>query len=176
MTKKPLSLPEMHELERILSDLFLHIWSIKTVYPLAEHIQYPKIPWILAQSAVLHLHKALFEGSTEATFGGRECDILVSYPNGERRKAEVKGTGESAFEEFVQKDIEADFLVWVHFGEYFQGRGGVTIYCLPEPNRIYKQRKKIALSRFLADASPFGLKALKGGSLSEIVGEHSSSQ
>ncbi len=48
-------------------------------------------------------------------FGGNVSDMVVELKNSKKIKIEVKATGKSAFEFFSDKDIKADYLIWLHF-------------------------------------------------------------
>jgi hypothetical protein len=44
---------------------------------------------------------------------------------------EVKATGQTNFQEFKSKDLNANFLVWIHFGDrYLKGGSKIDIYIL----------------------------------------------
>lgn len=53
------------------------------------------------------------------SFGGKVSDMVVELKNSKKIKIEVKATGKSAFEFFSDKDIMADYLIWLHFEDFF---------------------------------------------------------
>ncbi len=164
-----MSLEEMEKLQGLVRNVFRYITDLKEKEKLAECIQYPKIPSDLSESAVVHLRSKLFEGSTGAKFGGRKADVLVQYPQIVKR-VEVKATAVHGFEAFGDRDISADYLVWIHFGTFFRREGGeVSVYCLEDPARFFSKPVKISIPSFLETVNAGTLVKLSGSSLTEIV-------
>ena len=77
-------------------------------------------------------------------------DLELETADGPAR-VEIKATAESAFQNFGEKDLKADVLVWVHFGSCFrdQNERRFVIYFLPRPKEIFPKPRKITLKRFL---------------------------
>ena len=94
----------------------------RAIDPLARHIQYPKIPSILSESIVFHLikDKKILTDLTvlEITSNHKIADIVL-HTQGGLKKVEVKSTGKNAFQYFGEKDIKADYLIWLHFNTLF---------------------------------------------------------
>jgi hypothetical protein len=152
MPKKPLTKDEIKELSNLITQVFSYLNRLKQRNQLASRIQYPKIPPVFSESIIMHLinDRKILEGLTisDVNFGGKKGDILISTNRGEVR-VEVKATAKSAFEYFGQKDITADYLTWVHFGDYFAGGNDnlIEINVIRQPSRYFKQPVKITLSK-----------------------------
>ncbi len=165
---------EIERLERILQNVFRYLAELRLKDALANRIQNPKIPRVMSESAVINIRSKLFPGSLGARFGGAVGDILLQFPDGERR-AEVKATGKQGYEKLGKKDISADYLIWIHFGSSFEdGKGGVVLYKLAKPSLVLttppnKQFLDIRINEFLKIAARQGLEEFRGSSLGEIV-------
>jgi hypothetical protein len=85
----------------------------------------------------------------DINFGGRKCDISIKTNSGQQIKIEVKATGKSAFEYFGEKDISADYLVWVSFGDFFLNttKNPVDVLVVKTPSNYFKKPIKITLSK-----------------------------
>ncbi|NWG10452.1 hypothetical protein HXY33_01685 [Candidatus Bathyarchaeota archaeon] len=149
MPKTCLRWSEIVELTDLLAQVFSAISDMHNENPLAKCIQFPKIPSILSESLCILEREKLFPGCSNANFGGRTCDIIVRFPDGTEKTAEVKATGQSAFQRLSGKDIASDFLVWVHFGRFFEDQNQeIRAYVMENPNRIFPQGKPISLKEF----------------------------
>ena len=74
------------------------------------------------------------------------------------------------FQEFKSKDLNAHFLVWIHFGDrYISGSGKVDIYVLKNPAYYFPRPKRLKLRDFLKETeeSP-DLKKFRVESLQEL--------
>ena len=114
-----LTAEELTELAALLRRVFDCISQLKAANPAAAPIQYPKLPSIFSESLVLLCGPVLFPHAKNLRRGGAVADILFEAGNITKR-VEVKATGQQAFQYFGQKDINADFLVWLAFAEFFQ--------------------------------------------------------
>ena len=138
---------------------------------MAVEIQFPKIPPVLSQSIVVHLirdrrilHQVVNVGA--AKFGSRdEADVMIV--DGSRTvRVEVKGTGSKAFEHFGEKDLRADYIVWVHFGKYFLGPANekINVITIRKPSDYFKpgriMLKNVEKSNAIADRLVFDLNEL----------------
>ena len=152
MVRNCLSKKKIIELSKLLVQVFDYLKEMKKTNRLAEKIQFPKIPPILSESLVIHLirEKRLLKLTNiqSIEFGGKECDILVKT-NSRNIKIEVKATGRSAFEYFGEKDITADFLIWVHFGDFFlnESTKNVYLFIIKNPAQYFNSPVKITLSQ-----------------------------
>ena len=144
-----LTAAELVELAALLRRAFDCIAKLKAKNPAAAPIQYPKLPSVFSESVILHCSSVLFPGARNLRRGGVSADIL--FESGKRTKrVEIKATGQQAFQYFGQKDISADFLVWLAFGECFlsQVESPIRIYVLPKPGRVFLNPMKITLATF----------------------------
>lgn len=149
MPRTCLGWSDVVELIELLTDVFSYISSRRDQNPLAKWIQFSKIPPILSESLCVLEAEKLFPGSSSAVFGGRECDVVVNFGDETRKTAEIKATGQSAFQALSNKDIAADFLVWVHFGRFFEDNNEeIRAYVVDSPGRIFTRPVKINLERF----------------------------
>ncbi len=153
MPKERLTKNEIIELSALLKEVFAYLNELKQRNQLASRIQYPKIPPIFSESMIMHLindRKILNELQTisKVEFGGKQGDVLVSSGQ-EQLRIEVKATAKSAFEYFGEKDITADYLIWVHFGDYFVGNSDklIEINVINRPSKYFKKPVKITLSK-----------------------------
>jgi len=148
--RRILTLHEMRDLVGLLRSVFSRIAEIRRDNRLARHIQFPKIPSILSESLVVHLLRSgdILPDLSGYSFslGGKRADILAERP-GETKTIEVKATGKSAFQNFVAKDVDANYIIWIHFGDYFAGAGKKTLraFVLREPKRYFSGRVYVNL-------------------------------
>lgn len=83
-----------------------------------------------------------------AHLGGDGGDIACDSPT---KRIEVKATGRSAFQHFGNKDIHADFLVWIAFADYFMPgakRQLVEVLHLRTPSKFFKKVGRVTLAEF----------------------------
>ena len=135
--------------------LFAHHAALRAQYPLAALIQYPKIPPRLTESIAIHLLNSgglgnLAEG-VRATLSHAGGDVLVSQPNGEHLRVEVKGTAGSAFQHLSEKDLDAHLLMWVHYDTCFMegGTREFTVHLILTPRKHFPRAGRITLRKFL---------------------------
>jgi hypothetical protein len=151
MPKTCLTKDQIIELLGLLKNVFRYLEDLRVEHPLAKKIQYPKLPPSLSESIVFHLIKEkriLSSNIVSVDFGGRESDLTAIAEPLRVLKIEVKSTGENAFEYFGEKDIKADFLVWVHFSSFFHGnKQSFEIHVIEKPAKYFKEPVKITLSR-----------------------------
>jgi hypothetical protein len=159
MSKKLLNAIEIGELIQTLRILFKYHQDLQNRSEVAKFIQRPKIPPFLSESLVVDLGNRGMLGSLECSdfdLSTTNGDVVAISPNG-RVKIEVKATAQSAFQLFSNKDIDADFLVWVHFNRYFEDdrNDEIEILTLQEPKRIFNQSRKITLPVFKKEGGEF---------------------
>jgi hypothetical protein len=170
-----LSPEEIDRLEGILRSVFAHLIELRKKDGLASHIQNPKIPPIMSESAIINIRSKLFPGSIRARRGGDQGDILLEFPDGKQRRVEVKATGEQGYQKFSNKDVTADFLVWIHFGTSLQnGEGGVVMHLVERPGSFLsmpqgKSALDIWIEKFLKLAPKDRRIEYSGASLTEII-------
>jgi hypothetical protein len=148
--RRVLSKDELLDLSDLLRLASSQIAQLRRDNPLAQHIQFPKIPSILSESLVVHL---LESGDIlpdlagfRFTFGSKRADVIAEK-NGDARTIEVKATGKSAFQNFVAKDAQANYIIWIHFGGYFTGSANPALraFVLRKPSRYFSGRTYVNL-------------------------------
>lgn len=158
MPRPVLKKSQIKELSKNVCEVFSFLADFKEQNPLAEHIQFPKTPTILSESLVRHLiddRKILTDENVQWTdFGGETADIIVGLEGGQTLKVEVKGTATSAFQDFSEKDVTADYLVWVHLEDLFKSElaSPIEVFVVKSPSNYFEvRRQKTWLRRFIAN-------------------------
>lgn len=150
--KRLLSIDECARLVALMREAFVGIDDLRNKDELAAWIQYPKVPSILSESLCVHLIGSPSLASmalSKPRLGGKVADIIALADDNNPRKVEVKATARSAFSEFVEKDIQAHYLIWLHFGECFvDERHRLQAIVLESPSRCFDKRRKITLDAF----------------------------
>jgi hypothetical protein len=61
---------------------------------------------------------------------------------------EVKGIGSKAFEHFGEKDLRADYIVWVHFGEFYTSSGNhkIAVLTIRKPAEYFSSAGRVTMS------------------------------
>jgi len=145
----PLNLDEIFELDTALIKTFQTIQELRDQLPAARHIKFPPLPSIYSESIIIAAAPRLFGIEWTARYGGSECDVLIENDKSEKKRLEVKATGEHAFQEFKAKDLRADYLVWIRFGRRFNlGQGSIEIVILGEPSRYIQNACRLDATRF----------------------------
>jgi hypothetical protein len=142
---------------RSLIEVLRKVYGAITVFmqsePVGKYLKYSQIPSILTESLAIHLlrkgeilHKEL--DGFSFNFGGKISDITAIRGSSNLR-IEVKATGPKAFQYFSDKDIHANYIIWIHFGSFFMGNKNtpIEVYIIRDPNRYFPERKKIVLSK-----------------------------
>jgi hypothetical protein len=138
-----------------IQEVFLYIVDLRKKKPAAKYIQFPKISCSLSESIILHLIKEgtilpkVSNNMKQIKFGGNTADIIAKLTDDTLIKIEVKATGKSAFQTFGVKDIKADYLIWIHFDEYFLklDKEIVDIFIIKNPNNYFSKPDKITLDQ-----------------------------
>lgn len=151
MPRELLSIQDIKELNKLLRQVFEHITNLKKQHRLADKIKYPQLPSILTESLAIHLLNKKIISELEGFnfgFGGRVADILA-VKDDKTVKIEIKATAKSAFEYFGDKDILADYIVWIHFAEFFVNTGNtmIEIFIVRRPSDYFERPIKITLSK-----------------------------
>jgi hypothetical protein len=125
-----LSKPEIKTLVRCLGEASRFVTELRGREQIAKYVQYPKIPPALSESLAVH---ALRDGMllthvgpfSSVDLGGRVADIVATTAMGTTLRIETKAAGTEEFATFGPKDYEADFLLWLLFGDLIRnGQGG----------------------------------------------------
>jgi len=150
MPKELLSIQEIKELFKIILQVRDYIKKLKQNNKLAVFINNPRLPPALTESLIIHLISkeiVLKElKNYEIEFGGNVADIIAKKNS--VKKIEVKATQEQAFQYFGKKDITADYIVWVHFGNSFVDKdfSNIQVFIIRNPDKYFKEPKKITLN------------------------------
>jgi hypothetical protein len=113
----------------------------------------PRLTPTISESLVYHLlkEKVILKelNILSVDFSKEGGDLVVSG----KIKVEVKSTGASAFQYFTEKDMKADYIVWVHFGNMLHNNNadlyiieGKDLRDLLDSGKIPKS-KKISLEK-----------------------------
>jgi hypothetical protein len=150
MSRVALTNSEIEELFSRLTDVFNYVNELRSKSPIAEKIQMPKIPPMLSESIALRLVQKGILGRTVSSvrFGGRQSDLVASTESARRIKIEVKATGKQGFQFLSEKDISADYLLWIDFGSaLLTGKTTFEVYVVRAPSRYFNRPTKTTLSK-----------------------------
>jgi hypothetical protein len=151
MSRELISTQEIKELNKLLRQVFEYITNLKNKNRLANKIKYPQLPSILTESLAIHLLKKGIIPELSGfnfDFGGRIADVLAKR-NSRKIKIEVKATAKSAFQYFGEKDITADYILWIHFANFFMNYNDtkIEIYIIKKPSYYFDKTVKITLTK-----------------------------
>ncbi len=150
MGKGLLTREELLDLDRILIETYSFFRDLRSKSPAAQWIHYPSVPAEFGESLTVHCVEGFFGKGWIARLGIKhnESDVILERP-GEQRTVEVKTTGQTSFQEFKPKDLSADFLVWMDFGDrYIKGGGKLDIYILRNPGVYFSKPLRLKLHDF----------------------------
>ncbi|GAB4429329.1 MAG: hypothetical protein Fur0044_27040 [Anaerolineae bacterium] len=148
MPKMLLTKKELFELDRLLIETYSFFQELRDHSSIARLIHYPSVPAEFSESLTVHCAERFFGKNWTAKFGGSVCDIVLERL-GEQRTVEVKATGQTNFQEIKPKDLAADFLVWMHFGDrYINGHDKLHIYILKNPRKYFEKPLRLKLRDF----------------------------
>lgn len=143
---------EIHSLLRLMRDLFAHYNVLKSKFPIARYIQFPKVPTALTEGLALLLINnqnllAEIDGiklpARCSTSGG---DIVCDLVNGDGLSVEVKGTAKSAFQHFSPKDLKADLVIWVHYDTCFSdNKSSAQVVLIQKPGTFIESPRRVTL-------------------------------
>jgi hypothetical protein len=161
MARRLLSPGELADLDHALIEAYRAHRALRDRFPIARFISRPGIPAPLSESLVAHAAPTLFGASATVAYGGGRADLRVAHISATPIFIEVKATGSGEFQEIKPRDLAADVLIWVAFGDRYEvGAGDVHLYLLPRPERFVppsdgggQPRRKFMLQTFLAQAS-----------------------
>jgi hypothetical protein len=145
----PLIPEEILQLDAALVRAFRTIRDLREELPAARYIKFPPLPSIFSESIIISAAPRIFGPEWTARYGGSTCDVLIENHRGEEKRVEVKATGAHAFQELKAKDLRADLLVWVRFGQRFDsGQGPIEIVILRDPSRFIPEACRLDTARF----------------------------
>jgi len=117
----------------------------------------PRLKSAISESLVAHLIQdkmilnALQISEVKFSASGGDLEIALNEGN---RKVEVKSSAKSAFQYFGNKDLDADYLIWVHFGEMLEKSdlGEIEVLIIEQKELKEKieelpQSKKVSLKK-----------------------------
>jgi hypothetical protein len=144
MSKPPLSILEIKKVSILLRKVLRYIRKLKKNNPIAEVLENPKVPSRLSESLILNLlnQKLILRRELHGfafNLGGG-ADISAKKDR-KTLRLEVKGTGPRRFQKFGKKDIEAHYLIWVDFYDFFLSSKNppVTLYIVKNPKRFFPE-------------------------------------
>lgn len=152
MARETLPPTDIKKLIYLMRNTFAHLRQLKRRKNLAKHIQYPKIPPILGESLVMHMIKVgkILQDLdiTKVELGGKIADIIITTKSNKKLKIEVKSTGQQEFTQLYEKDIAADYLVWVDFFVVFSSKYSTIYVKVVKKPSAYLKPIKIVLTKF----------------------------
>lgn len=153
MAKVLLGIHEILNLDRDLIETYSFFRGLRDRSDVAKLIHYPSIPAVLGESLTVHCARCFFGKNWTARLGVKRSDSdVILEGSREQLAVEVKTTGQTNFQEFKSKDLDAHFLVWIHFGDrYINGGGKVSVYILRNPGHYFHKPKRLKLRDFLKE-------------------------
>ncbi len=150
--RKPLTVKEILELEAALIEVFRTIRKLRKRSVGARHIKFPPLPSVFSESIAIAATPTLFGSGWKGRYGGRTADLIIeNSPAGRAQKVEVKATGRHAFQELKDKDLKADVLVWVRFGQRLElGSGPIEVAVIESPGKYVARQCRLDVRRFEA--------------------------
>src|SRR6267143_2512273 len=104
----------------LLRDLFAHVEKVRASAPLGLQVKRLQIPQGVSESIAAHvLNSGSLGVRLQVTPSRSRGDLEAATQTGIPAKLEVKATSETAFQQFGEKDLAADVLVWLHFDDFF---------------------------------------------------------
>jgi hypothetical protein len=148
--REPLTVKEILELEGALIEVFRTIRELRLRTPAARYIKFPPLPSLWSKSIALVAIPTLFGPEWRGRYGGRIADVIAeNAAAGSTMKVEVKATGRHAFQELKEKDLRADFLVWLRFGRRLElGSGPIEVAVLEAPGKYIDRQCRLDVRRF----------------------------
>lgn len=120
--------------------------AVRARHPLANRIKFPGVPAPFSESIVLLAASKLFpqHSSYTASPGGKLADIILvpppcgaavqSVPPPPNVTVEVKATASRGTLELKKRDVQANILVWLAFGNRFEGGSDpIVVNVVPNP-------------------------------------------
>ncbi len=148
--RRALTLQEIIELDQALIEAFALQRAFRSRVPLARYIKFPQIPAVLSESFVIVTASRLFGTDWKASFGGSVSDVQLLSSTGRTRRVEVKASARHGFQELKAKDLLADALVWIHFGDrFYRGHGTIQIVILDNPGKHIFEPLRLDIPRLM---------------------------
>ena len=147
----------------VLCDLFAHVESVRASAPSGLSIKRLQVPSAVSESIVAHvLNSGELGVKLTVTTSQSGGDLEAQTATGVPARLEVKATTEAAFQQFGEKDIASDVLVWLHFDDFFwnPSQDLVSVYLLATPRKVIPVPTKLGLDQLLHRAEKAGHKVL----------------
>lgn len=142
-----LSVQEVKELAGLVRRTYRFLHDLQLEHPLARAIKAPQVPPALTESLAVHLLRAgaILGELREAHFTLGGLADVVAGREGNTMKIEIKATAGKGFQRLSEKDIAADYLVWIHFDRYFESdiETPITVFVMPQPGKYYRARESV---------------------------------
>jgi hypothetical protein len=150
--RKPLTVPEILELEAALMEVFGTIRELRERSTAARYIKFPPLPSVLSESIAIAITPTLFGSDWKGSYGGSAADMIIeNLATRSLRRVEVKATGRHAFQELKEKDLRADVLIWFRFGCRLElGVGEIEAAVIESPGKYVAKQCRLDLGRFEA--------------------------
>jgi len=127
----------------LMSKVFKYIKDLKNNHKAAKVIPNPKIPSTLSEPIVIHLLKNKKFIPELAKYdlrkGGNGADISAIYKSS-IKKIQVKATGKNDFITMGEKDMKADYFIWLRFENAFEinNFSRLTMFIIKKPNKYQR--------------------------------------
>ena len=116
-------------------------------------VKKPGIRSELSEGTVYHLinEGLILEELVNPVLNRNKADILAEDRNSDEVKIEIKGTGLWEFSQLTKKDVNADYLIWVNYGNYINddNKENIDVYILKNPKDTGIKPDKISLKKFI---------------------------
>ena len=120
---------------------------------LPKFIKRPGIRSELSEGTIFHFMNEglILKELRNPAINRNAADILAEDNNSNKIKIEIKGTGPWGFSQLSDKDIGADYLIWVNYGDFFDDddKNTIDIYVLKDPIKSGVPAGKISINKFI---------------------------
>lgn len=142
MPKLVLSPAEIRQLCAVMREVLTYLRGLREREPLARYIKLPQIPPELSESLAFYLLNTRRLIPALQAYGfqrGGGADITARR-SGLMRKIEVKATADKGWQRMRKRDVAADYLIWLHFGNLFLDHrmNSIKVFVIPSPGRYYR--------------------------------------
>lgn len=161
--KTLLSVADLKAFVPVLRDLFVQVETVKASAPAGLSIKRLQVPSAVTESlAAPILNSGCLGVKLTVTPSRSGGDLQAQTATGVPAKLEIKGTTEAAFQQFGEKDVAADVLVWLHIDDFFWNRGQdlIWVHPLAKPRLVIPAPTKLELHQLIDKAEKAGQKAL----------------
>ncbi len=152
-----LSILELAEIRKALVQIFAFTLELQKSNPLACYIKAPQIPSIFSESLTVHLLRRglILPELQAATFTIGGIADVTGIQDKVLTKIEVKATGDKGFQRLGIKDLQADYLVWIHFNLFFKGQAHepMTVWTVAKPARFFQKPGILTMKNFKLKAA-----------------------